>query len=55
MKRSRKKIIYPLWPGYVWDLVLKAPRSIHDQKKTVKIRLLSWKFPNTIEISFDLA
>ena len=40
--------------GYVWDLVLKALKSIYDQKKTVKVHLSSGKFPNSMEISFDL-
>ena len=54
MKRSRKKIINPYWPGYVWDLVLKALKSIYDKKKTVKVHLSSGKFPKSMEISFDL-
>ena len=49
-----KKIINPQWPGYVWDLVLKALKSIYDQKKTVKVHLSSGKFPNSMEISFNL-
>ena len=54
MKWSRKKIINPYWPGYVWDLVLKALKSIHAQRETVKAHLSSGKFPNSVEVSFDL-